>query len=117
LNPSISLADDALWWRGRLLEAANRLDDAVADYRQLANGYPSSSSAADAAFRLGLVAYRRKDYAGAAKTWFDRLDLVSDPVEKGRLGLWQGKSLLKNGDKTLARTVLEPLSLNSADDY
>src|SRR4029079_12408319 len=35
LTPNSSLADDALWWRGRLLEANDRLDEAANNFNRL----------------------------------------------------------------------------------
>lgn len=117
LNPASSIADDALWWRGRLLEDDNRLTEAATVYAQLLTSYPNSSWAADAAFRRGMLAYRRGAYSEAASTWSAGRAAVTDPDERDRLGLWQGKALLKAGDRAAAQAVLDPLAREGEDDY
>lgn len=117
LNPSSTLADDALWWRGRILEDAGRRSEAAAVFGQLAVNYPSSSWASDAALRGGLLLYQAGDYRGAANAWAQMLLTATGLVERQRLTLWQGKALLKAGETAQARTILEQLAASGEDDY
>ncbi len=117
LNPQSFIADDALWWRARLLEDDGRLTDAAALYAQLIAGYPSSPFVADAAFRRGLLPYRAGRYRDAAAAWAEGLASVTDPDDRARLSLWQGKALLKAGDKDAAKPVLDKLASENDDDY
>jgi soluble lytic murein transglycosylase len=104
LDPAASLADDALWWRGRLLEQAGRYDEAVATYAALTVEYPASSWAGDANFHRGLAQYRAGNYAGAATTWGAIVPAASgDDALRARF--WQGRALSAAGD-ALADAVL-----------
>jgi soluble lytic murein transglycosylase len=117
LNPASHLADDALWWRGRLLEDEGRIDEALVLYAQVARDYSASPFAGEAAFRRGLLPYRSGRYRDAASLWAESADLLSDPFERQRVLLWQGKALLKAGDRDAAHAVLQPLSRSAEDDY
>ncbi len=117
LNPQSGLADDALWWRGRLLEDDGKLADAAALYSTIVTQYPASSWAADAAFRKGELSYHAGNYKDAAGIWADGLNSVSDATERQRLVFWQGKALLKGGDKASGEPVLNQLASSGEDDY
>jgi soluble lytic murein transglycosylase-like protein/TolA-binding protein len=117
LNPISSIADDALWWRGRLLESDGKFEEAATAFNRLVTSYPTSSWAADGAFQAGMLAYDRKDYKGAAQAWGSRVGFVSNQEEMDRLGLWQGKSLLKAKDTPGAQAVLGPITNRAEDDY
>jgi len=107
LDPASSLADDALWWRGRLLEQAGRYDDASATYAALAAEYPASSWTGDASFHRGLAQYRAGNYAVAAAAWGAIVPAASgDDALRARF--WQGRALSAAGDAT-ADTVLTDL--------
>jgi soluble lytic murein transglycosylase len=90
-NPASSLADSALWWRGRLLENAARYDEALLDYTQLANDFPDSDWAEGARFRRGLVQHKSDDHAAAAATWATLTD--ADGTEGLRARTWRGIAL------------------------
>jgi soluble lytic murein transglycosylase len=116
-NPDSTIADDALWWRGRIAQDQGRDTDAQALFARLVNEYPTSSWAADAAFRSGFIDYVNKKYSDAASTWAASLPGETDATEKARLQFWQAKSLLKDGQKAAGETILNSLASTGEDDY
>ncbi|HWO73515.1 MAG TPA: transglycosylase SLT domain-containing protein, partial [Dehalococcoidia bacterium] len=116
LNPQSTVADDALWWRARLLEDGNRAE-AAALYNRLASQYPASPFAADAAFRQGVIDYRAGNYASAAALWEQNAAAITDPGQRARLTLWRAKALLKGGSQAAAQPLLEQLATEAEDDY
>ena len=117
LDAAHSLADDALWWRGRIDEQEGRLEAAGALYARIVDEYPNSQFAADAAFRRGLLPYREDDYVTAAARWQEDLNSVSDPAERYRLQLWQAKALVQAGQDSAAAPILDTLATVNEDDY
>jgi soluble lytic murein transglycosylase len=107
LDPASTLADDALWWRGRLLEQAGRYDSAGATYAALLGEYPASSWAGDASFHRGLTQYRAGNYTGAAATW-EAIVPAASGDDALRARFWQGRALTAAGD-ALADAVLTDL--------
>ncbi|MDP9235845.1 MAG: transglycosylase SLT domain-containing protein [Chloroflexota bacterium] len=107
LDPASSLADNALWWRSRLLEQSARYDEAGAGFAALAAGYPTSVWRADANFHRGLVQYRAGDAAAAAATWGSLVALVGED-DAPRLRFWQARALMDAGDAT-AQSLLRAL--------
>ncbi|MBI5287443.1 MAG: transglycosylase SLT domain-containing protein [Chloroflexi bacterium] len=105
-DPASPLADDALWWRGRLLENAGRYDEATVVYALLAADYPGSDWTEGAAFRRGLVTYKAGDYTEAATAW--NALAAEDGVAGFRAWFWQWRALRSAGDET-ADSVLEDL--------
>ena len=117
LNPGSPIADDALWWQGRILEDGGKHDEAAGLFAQIVTAYPNSTWASAAAFRRGLIPYREGLFGAASAAWDQRLTVVTDAGDRGRLALWQGKATLKDGDQGLARSLLEPLTIVNEDDY
>lgn len=115
LDPTMPLAPDALWWGGRLLEAAGRYDEAGAAYATLFNDYPASQWHADAGFERGLVMYRATNYAGAASTWA-ALVPSSTEDDAARARYWQGRALLAEHDPQ-ASAVLRQLVADDPGNY
>jgi soluble lytic murein transglycosylase len=107
LDPASALADDALWWGGRLLESAGRYGEAGAAYTTLAEAYVSSKWAGDAAFRRGLVLYRAGSHAAAALVWASLAPAASGE-DAARARYWQGRALQAQDDP-LAKPVLAQL--------
>ena len=97
LDPASSVADDALWWRGRLLEAAGRFDEAGQSYATLTASFPASTWYGDAAFRRGFVKYKANAKGAAAQTWADVAATASGDDEQ-RARFWRGKALKEAGD-------------------
>lgn len=108
IDEASSVADDALWWRGRLLENAGRFDEAGDAYTALAADFPSSGWHDDAAFRRGLVQYKAANKTMAAQTWGE-LAAMASGVERQRALFWEGKALKESGDDGGAASVLRGL--------
>ena len=114
LNPASPLADDALWWRARLLQITRRYDASRATYTQLLAEYPTSTRAPDAEFHRGMTLYRGGDAAGAAYSW---AAVVANAVgedreeEHARALFWLGRAQRESGspdaDATLQRVIDE----------
>ncbi len=115
-NPQSSIADDALWWRARILGIDEALDDAEVLYGRIVNEYPFSQFFSDAAFQHGMIEYRRQNYAGAAQLWADGAS-ASSGLDAANLRIWQAKALLNAGDVTNAAPILQQLSSEFEDDY
>jgi soluble lytic murein transglycosylase len=115
LDPASVLADNALWWRARLLQQNGQYDAAGAGYAALAAGYPASVWAADANFQRGLVQYRAGNARGAASTWA-LLAAVAANGDAPRLRFWQGRALLAAGDDG-AKAVLTTLQSDAPADF
>jgi soluble lytic murein transglycosylase len=111
------LADDALWWRARIEENAGDLEEAGALYSRIANEYPDSNFAGDAAFRHGLLAYRADSYFDAASIWQSDAASMPDPSDRRRLLLWRGKALLMAGQRSAAESAFGELMTGGKDDY
>ncbi len=116
LDAKLDLADDALWWRGKLLERQARAGDARDDYKQLVADHGTSDWAADARFRLGLIDYDAHQFSQAAQE-FVAIAGDSKAVEQERALLWQGKSLAALGDHAAADAVWNTLRAHVPDGY
>lgn len=115
LDPASLLADNALWWRARLLEQAGRYDEAGATYAALVAGYTASVWYGDARFHSGLVQYRAGNYTAAAATWAAIVPAASkDDALRARF--WQGSALLATHD-ALAESVLTLLHRDAPDSF
>ncbi len=117
LNPESFIADDALWWRARILEHAGRLEEAEGLLTRILDEYPTSLWAAEAAFRRGMLPYVDQRYAEAASFWANGLETVTGSAARQRLALWQGKALLMAGDAATALPILAELAHVNEDDY
>jgi soluble lytic murein transglycosylase len=116
LDPAVDLADDALWWQGRVLERQGRRSEAEAAYQRLIDEYPGSGWASEARFRLGLLRYDAGDWAEAA-AWFETLAGSSGGLDAQRALLWQGKALAASGDDDAAEAVWSELVGEAPDDF
>jgi peptidoglycan lytic transglycosylase len=116
LNPQSPIADDALWWRARILGIDEALDDAAVLYSRIVNEYPFSQFFSDAAFQQGMVEYRRGNFATAAQLWSQGASLTSG-MDAANLRIWQAKALLGAGDVASATAILQPLAADFEDDY
>lgn len=103
LDPNSSLADDGLWWRGRLLEIAGRATEASAVYAELVTRFPASDFAGDAGFHRGLVLYRAGDPAAAAFAWGAAASAGEDSV-RARALFWQGRAERDAGNRQYEET-------------
>ena len=96
-DPDGPQADNALWWAGRLLEEQESHTLARVVFARLADGYPDSEFAVEAAFRVPLARYRAGALAAAAED-FRALTDRADVAQAQRAWLWLGKSLDALGD-------------------
>jgi len=102
INAASPLAPDALWWKGRLLEAKQRFADAGDAYQALSVQYAQSDFAGDASFRVGLMHYLAGDKSGAIDSWA-ALAARTSGDENYRARFWQGRALVeKDGKKNNA---------------
>jgi soluble lytic murein transglycosylase len=115
-NPQSSIADDALWWRARLLGIDGSLDVAAELYGRIVNEYPFSQFFADAAFQHGMIEYRRANFAEAAQLWAEGA-AASAGLSAANLRIWQAKALLSAGDAATASPLLQGLAAEFEDDY
>jgi soluble lytic murein transglycosylase len=117
LNPQSPIADDALWWRARILEIDEALDQAGVLYGRIVNEYPNSQFVSDAAFRHGLLDFRRRNFVSAANLWGAGAEQVADRFGRAGLQLWQAKALLLAGARGEAEAILNRLAVDFEDDY
>jgi soluble lytic murein transglycosylase len=68
---------EALFLKARVLEELNREAEAVTVYRAAAAQYPTREAAAASLWRLGWVAYGKRDTQGAQKSWTRLAELSS----------------------------------------
>lgn len=115
IDPHSPVADDAYWWRARLLEQAGRLDEASATYAALAANYPTSSWRGDADFRSALIVYRKGNVPGAAQM-FGAVALRSSGDDRDRARYWQGRALTEAGDAS-GQQVLQQLSTDDPGNF
>lgn len=98
LDPAGPLADDALWWRGRLLAAAGRYDEAGTTFATLATDYAASSARApEARFQQGMMLYRAGNHDGASFAWGAIAGSGAPDDERVRAMFWQGRALQATG--------------------
>lgn len=117
VNPQSLIADDALWWRARILSNQGKTADAAPLLQRIVNEFPSSTWAGEAAFARGLLAYTDKRYDDAISAWSATLTSLTDPMERERFTFWQAKAMLAAGNKDGAKPLLDGLATNNEDDY
>ncbi len=117
LAPDSPLADDALWWRGRLLEIAGGYDEARATYGTLVARFTTSEFAADARFHGGMTLYRSGDLTGAAFAWGALASSASDDEGRARALFWQGRAETDAGNAEGERTLRRLVDEEPADFY
>jgi soluble lytic murein transglycosylase len=117
LDPASPQSDDALWWRGRLLESAARYDEAGATFAQLVAEYPASEWAADANFHRAMVLYRGGDPASAAFAWGAIANNGTDDEEIARARFWQGRAQMDAGEDQAEQTLSQLVQEAPSDFY
>lgn len=115
LDPASPLADDALWWRGRLLEGLSRYDEASAGYGELVDGYPQSEWAGDARFHRGMALFRAGEHQEAASAWA-LIGETSPDEERAKLLFWRGRAEMAAGLPG-AQATLETLIAEAPGDF
>ena len=98
LDPTGSLADDALWWAALLLDQRGYGEIAASYYQRLTDQYPRSDFAARAAVRPGIAAYERGDWALAQQRLQAVIPSAWTADTEQRAWLWLGKARQAAGD-------------------
>ncbi len=92
-NPDPESAAQALWWASILQERDDAsLPKAAEDYARLAQEFPESDDAGEAAFRSGLSYYRLGDFDKARETWMT-LAAADQGLWSAGAEYWLGKIL------------------------
>ncbi len=100
--PTSPEAPDALYRAARLAERHGDFREAAAWWLRIADEYPESEQAADAAMQSGLVLYRAGEFGAAGQRFELATTLGSDPGQHARAWLWMGKVKDALGDNAEA---------------
>jgi soluble lytic murein transglycosylase len=101
-HPKSSEASDALLLRAQLLEAQAQLVEAEATYARLAVGYGDDDDAGRALWRLGWLAWFRRDYEGAKAKWTQLMNLPGGQAFRDNAIYWIGRAHEERGELDLA---------------
>jgi len=105
LDPTGSLASDALWRRAQLLKFLQRYGEAQTAYTSLLEQFPQSDNVAEAAFDRGLMAYLDGRPANATEIW-TTIAHTAPSDDAARASLWLGKVALESTDAAAATAAL-----------
>jgi len=83
---------EALYLKARVLEDLNREADATTVYRAVAAQFPSREAAAASLWRLGWLAYGKRDAHGAQKSWTRLAELGSAGAYRMPAVYWTGRA-------------------------
>ncbi|MBL8096925.1 MAG: tetratricopeptide repeat protein [Anaerolineales bacterium] len=115
--PEAAEAPRALDRAARFCERNDDLACAVTLWSRLAEEYPGSDLAANAANEAGVVLVRQARWA-EAQTWFERATtLGADAVQHARGWLWVGKARASQADPTGAQQAWAKAAALAPDDY
>jgi soluble lytic murein transglycosylase len=116
IEPGVAVADDALWWMGRLYELEG--DDGLARdaYEELSDSYGSTDFGRKADFRVSLLSYDLEEWGDAAEA-FDAIAKRSSGEDKLRALLWRGKALRNAGDREAAEEIWSSIVDTAGDGY
>jgi soluble lytic murein transglycosylase len=103
--PTSPRAPDALFRAARLCERNDNLLNAASLWTRIANEYPASEQAADAASQAGLALYRLGRLDDAAARFVQAATLGADVEQHARAWLWQGKVKARQGDAAGAQAA------------
>jgi soluble lytic murein transglycosylase len=116
-DPDGPLADDAAWWRARLLEGLARYEAAISAYREFSRQYPDSPWASEAPFRSGLLLYKQEKYGEAVSAFSEARYLTADSDDIDRARLWLAKAQRAAGHPGEAATILKDLADEEPSNY
>jgi tetratricopeptide (TPR) repeat protein len=116
-DPDGSLADDAAWWRARLLEDMDRRQSAIAAYREFPGQHPGSPWVTEAFFRSGLLLLVEEQPEEALAAFGRARSTADDPDGRDRARLWQAKALSAAGRPGEAGVILEELAGDNPGGY
>jgi peptidoglycan lytic transglycosylase len=97
-HPKSSEASDALFLKAQLQESLNQSAEAEATYARLALEYPDDDDAGRAQWRLGWLAWFRRDYDGAAAKWARLATLPGGVTFRENATYWIGRAHEERGD-------------------
>ena len=95
--PRSSEASDGLWLRAQLLESLNQGVEAEATYTRLVVEYADDDDAGRALWRLGWLAWFRRDYEGAAGKWARLATLPGGQAYRENATYWIGRAYEERG--------------------
>jgi soluble lytic murein transglycosylase len=101
-HPKSSEASDALFLRAQLLESLNQRAEAEATYMRLVVEYADDDDAGRALWRLGWLAWFRRDYEGAAARWRRLANLPGGLAYRENAIYWIGRAHEERGELGLA---------------
>ena len=83
---------EALYLKARVLEDLTRESEAITAYRAVATQYPAREAAAASLWRLGWLAYSKRDAPGAQRSWTRLADLGSAGAYRMPALYWSGRA-------------------------
>jgi soluble lytic murein transglycosylase len=101
-HPKSSEASDALLLHAQLLEAQAQPVEAEATYARLVAGYGDDDDAGRALWRLGWLAWFRRDYEGAMAKWSRLMNLPGGQAFRDNAVYWIGRAYEARGELDLA---------------
>jgi len=101
-HPKSSEASDALLLRGQILESQSQPMEAEATYARLAVDYGDDDDAGRALWRLGWMAWFRRDYEGAIGKWNRLMSLPGGQTFRENAIYWIGRAHEERGELSLA---------------
>jgi len=104
-------AAEALYRRARLLEELDRRADAAAAYASVVQRFPSREAAGASLWRLGWLAYAKRDARAAERSWARLADLPGGRAYRIPALYWAGRAREQlGGERTGARLFASVLS-------
>jgi len=110
-------APEALFSAGRAAELSGDLPGSVDLFLRLADAYPQSEPASNAALRGGLSQYRLADFAGAAASFEKAGSLATNASDRSAAALWAGKALAAQGRPEEAEQAWSSAAANDPTGY
>jgi len=104
---------EALYLKGRVLEDQAREAEATAIYRLVAAHHPTREAAAASLWRLGWLAYGKRDAQGAQRSWTRLVELGSAGSYRYPALYWAGRAREQVGGGGAAACPLCPFELRA----
>jgi peptidoglycan lytic transglycosylase len=101
-HPKSSEASDGLLLKAQLLESLSQGVEAEATYARLAVEYADDDDAGRALWRLGWLAWFRRDYEGAMAKWGQLANLPGGQAYRENATYWIGRAHEERGELDLA---------------
>ena len=104
--PKHSMAPEILFYAARIAERGKYLDAASDLWGQVADNYPNTKLASEAAFLSGITFYRQDNFVEAERRFSQSIDLnQGDDSQLSASLLWLGKVHSNNGSTELAENA------------